>query len=47
MTLETLIEKFNALLGYLAERDRHQAAERESMQADIDSLLARVAALEA
>lgn len=47
MTLETLKGKFNDLVGYLAQLERHHTNEREAMQSDIDSLLARVAALEA
>jgi hypothetical protein len=47
MTLESLTEKHNDLVRYLAERDRHHATEIEAMQADIDALLARVAQLDA
>jgi polyhydroxyalkanoate synthesis regulator phasin len=46
MTITELAEKLTTVVDYLRQTEQSRNAEAESQQADIDSLLARVAALE-
>lgn len=47
MTISELSEKLADVVDYLRQTEQTRNAESESHQADIDSLLARVAELEA
>ena len=47
MTAAELSEKHNALVEYVRQLEQSHADEAAAMQDDIDSLLARVATLEA
>ncbi len=46
MTFTELAERLAAVVDYLRQTEQSRNAESESQQDDIDSLLARVAALE-